>query len=405
MGTPDPWGGAPDPWAHTQTPPATQAPPGNPYGTPAQPGAPGGPDPWAQARGAAPAQPTAPDPWAHTRAPTPGQPVPANPYSNPYAAPNAYGPTTTSPTTGPYQPYAQPRPVPGNPYAGYPAPNQPVGPSTPQGYAANGASRGHLGTARFGGAPEAPAMRSSVSSLGEKALKLLKRAGKLSLGLAPAIAICGGMLANEPGMAQAVSVWQSGMAQRLDGGMKNLLPQLRDTAKDGWIAMDRDEFDRVLWTFQRESEVLRNVLNTGGSSLDEVAAAYRSFWTWVMRTALTALGVLVVAKALQRAPQSAVWGVLMEKYITAEVNIATLLLATSMASTLKEGGEVLSTMVKRNHQWNYITPNGDAAVDFKSIVIDADKYPSFSEPAKKHGLPPRYQDFDWIEPKREISGP
>ncbi|MEV1168948.1 hypothetical protein [Nonomuraea sp. NPDC049784] len=391
MSTPDPGPAAPDPWAHTRTPPATPAPPGNPYATPAQPAAYG-----------APAQPGAPDPWAHARAPAPAQPVPANPYSNPYATPNPYSTTPTSPTTGPYQPYTQPRPVPGNPYA---YPNQPAGPPTPQGYAANGAPRANMGAGRFGPAPEFNAARPAGPSLGEKALKLLKRTGRLALGLTPAVAICGGMLANEPGMAQAVSVWQSAMAQRLDGGMKNLLPQLRDTAKDGWIAMDRDEFDRVLWTFQRESEVLRNVLNTGGSSLDEVAAAYRSFWTWVMRTALTALGVLVVAKALQRVPQSAVWGVLMEKYITAEVNIATLVLATSMASTLKEGGEVLATMVKRNHQWSYITPAGDAAINFKSIEIDASKYPSFAEPAKNSGLPPRYQDFDWIEPKRETSQP
>ncbi|MFF4619821.1 hypothetical protein [Nonomuraea jabiensis] len=390
MGTPDPWGGAPDPWAHTQTPPATQAPPGNPYATPPQPGA---PDP--MARAATPPQPAAPDPWAHTRPPAPGQPVPANPYSNPYATQNPYSTTPTSPR--PYQP--QPRPVAGNPYA-----NQPVT-HTPQNYAANGASRANMGAGRFGPAPEMNAARPALPSLGEKALSALKRAGRIALGLAPAIAICGGMLANEPGMAQAVSVWQSGMAQRLDGGMKNLLPQLRDTAKDGWIAMDRDEFDRVLWTFQRESEVLRNVLNTGGSSLDEVAAAYRSFWTWVLRTSAAALGLLLAAKALQRVPQSSVWGVLLEKYITAEVNIATLFLATSLASTLKEGGEVLSTMVKRNHQWNYITPAGEAAVDFKSIEIDAKKYPSFSEPARKNGLPPRYQDFDWIEPKREISKP
>ncbi|MEV4011102.1 hypothetical protein AB0J35_11420 [Nonomuraea angiospora] len=388
MGTPDPWGGAPDPWAHTQTPPATQAPPGNPYATPGQPAA-----------AATPPQPAAPDPWAHTRPPAPAQPAPANPYSNPYASPNPYSTTPTSPR--PYQP--QPRPVPGNPYA-YPPANQPVT-HTPQNYASNGASRANLGAGRFGPAPEMNAARPALPSLGEKALNMLKRAGRLALGLAPAIAICGGMLANEPGMAQAVSVWQSGMAQRLDGGMKNLLPQLRDTAKDGWIAMDRDEFDRVLWTFQRESEVLRNVLNTGGSSLDEVAAAYRSFWTWVLRTSAAALGLLLAAKALQRVPQSSVWGVLLEKYITAEVNIATLFLATSLASTLKEGGEVLSTMVKRNHQWNYITPAGEAAVNFKSIEIDAKKYPSFAEPAKKHGLPPRYQDFDWIEPKREISKP
>ncbi|GAA3242633.1 hypothetical protein [Nonomuraea helvata] len=328
-----------------------------------------------------------PDPWAHTRT-TPTQPVPGNPYAT----------TPPRPPAGPYNPYTPPRPVPGNPYA-YPSPNQPV-PGSPNVTPPSG----DLGTGRFGPPPEPyNAARPSMPSLGEKSLNALKRAGKISLALTPAVLIAGGMLANEPGMAQAVSVWQSAMAQRLDGGMKNLLPQLRDTAKDGWIAMDRDEFDRVLWTFQRESEVLRNVLNTAGSSLDEVAAAYRSFWIWVGRTALASIGLLIAAKTLQRAPQSSVWGVMLEKYIAAQVNIVTILLAHSLGSSLKEVANVMATMVKRNHQWNYITPSGDAAVDFKSIVIDAGKYPSFAEPPKNSGLPPGYQDFDWIEPKREIS--
>ncbi|MEV0380013.1 hypothetical protein [Nonomuraea sp. NPDC050643] len=316
-----------------------------------------------------------PDPWAHTR-PVPNQPLPGNPYVT-----TPPGQPVTPPSTGGFGPPRHPgQPGFGAPQAGpytSPPPAQPVS-----------AWRNPYAT-----------------SLGDKALNALKRVGKIAVGLAPAIAIAGGMLANEPGMAQAVAVWDSGMASRLDDGIKQLIPQILNTSRDGWIAMDRDELERALWTFHREVGALRNVLSKGGSMLDEVAASYRSFWTWVMRMSFAAMGLLVIAKGLQRVPNTSVWGVLLERYITTEVNIATLFLATSLATTLKEGGDVLSTMVKKNHQFGYITPGGGAAVNFKTITIDAGEYPSFEEPAKKNGLPPRYQDFDWIGPKRDIPQP
>ncbi|WP_043620956.1 hypothetical protein [Nonomuraea candida] len=244
---------------------------------------------------------------------------------------------------------------------------------------------------------------SYLPSLGDKALDVLKRAGKLAAGLSPAIAVAGGMLANEPGMASAASVLDSGMSSRLDDGIKQLLPQLLNAAREGWIAMDRDEFERWIWQFHREIGALRNVISKGGGMLDEVAASYRSFWTWVLRMGFAALGLIVVAKGLQRVPNTSVWGLLLERYITAEVNIATLFLATSVATTLKEGGDVLSTMVKKHHQFGYITPGGDAAIDFKSVTIDADAFPSYAEPNPGTGLPPGYQGFDWIAMKRTIT--
>ncbi|SEG99442.1 hypothetical protein SAMN05444920_11345 [Nonomuraea solani] len=312
------------------------------------------------------------DPWSHTR-PVPNQPLPGNPYATPPGTP------TTPPTSGGFGPPRAPGPQ------GFGAPT--AGPyNTP--------------------APQTVAARNPyMPSMGDKALKVLKRAGKLSLGLSPAIAIAGGMLANEPGMASAVSAMDSGMSSRLDDGIKQLLPQLLNASRDGWIAMDRDEFEKWIWTFHREIGALRNVISKGSGMLDEVAASYRSFWTWIIRMSFAAIGLLVIAKGLQRVPTTSVWGLLLERYITAEVNVGTLFLATSVASTLKEGGDVLSTMVKKDHQFGYVVPGGDAAIDFKSITIDAKEYPSFAEPAKNSGLPPRYQDFDWIEPKRSKPTP
>ncbi|MFG2077421.1 hypothetical protein [Nonomuraea maritima] len=303
-----------------------------------------------------------PDPWAHTRV-TPNQPVPGNPYA------------------------ATPRgPVPGGGFGPPTYPAQPGPYTSPMMPAQAVAARRN---------PYLP-------SLGDKALDALKRTGRLAVGIAPAVAIAGGMLANEPGMARAVSVWDSGMSARLDDGIKQLIPQILNTARSGWIARDAEELERVLWMFHREIGVLRGVLSKGAGMLDEIAASYRSFWTWVMRVSFAAMGLLVVAKSLQRVPNTSVWGLLLEKYITAQVNVATLFIATSLTTTLKEGGEVLSTMVKKNHQFGYVTPGGDAAVNFRTITIDSEEYPSFGEPARNGGLPPHYQDFDWIGPKRDI---
>jgi hypothetical protein len=315
-----------------------------------------------------------PDPWAHTRPPV-NQPVPGNPYAAPAPPPSpaplppsGYGPPASAPQgfgpaqPGPYNPPPAARAVSyakGNPYA------------TP------------------------------TESLGEKGLKYLKQAGRIAKGLAPAIAIAAGMLANEPGMAAASSVWTSALSARLDDGIKALLPQILNTARDGWIARDRDELERVIWNFNTETGALRSVLGRVGSMLDEVAAGYRTFWTWVIRIAAASIAVAVLAKRLQTMPQTSTMGFLLEKYITTEVNISTIILATAVGSTLKESGEVMTNLIKKRHQFGYIAPGGDAAIDFKSITIDPSRYPSYAKPAKKDALPPNYQDFDWVEPKRE----
>ncbi|WP_049570646.1 hypothetical protein [Nonomuraea sp. SBT364] len=253
--------------------------------------------------------------------------------------------------------------------------------------------------------PQAPAAARSApaasGAIGEKALESLKRLGRIALGITPAIAIAGGMLANEPGMARAVAVWDAGMASRLDDGIKQLLPQILNTARSGWIARDREEFERVIAVFHREVGSLRSVLSRGSGMLDEVAAAYRGFWTWVIKMSLAAISLVLVAKRLQQLPNTSVLGVMLEKYLTAQVNIATLFIATSLATTLREGGDVLTTMVKKGHQFGFVAPGGDAAIDFRTITIDASQFPSFAEPPTNGGLPPGYQNFDWVEPKRE----
>ncbi|MEU4542671.1 WXG100 family type VII secretion target [Nonomuraea dietziae] len=237
--------------------------------------------------------------------------------------------------------------------------------------------------------------------IGHKVLELLKKAGRVSLGMAPAIAVASTMLANEPGMAQAASNWKNGIAARLDDGIKQLLPQLVATSKEGWIAQDREEFERVVWTFHREIGALRSVLSDIGGMLDEVAAGYRSYWLKMASLAVAALGLFVFAKRLQALPSTALAGALLEKFVTLGVNSTTAILTMTLSSTLKAAGDVMTTVLKKKHQFAYVTPSGDAKVNFRTISIDTSKYPSFREPAKPGALPPGHQNFDWVEPKRE----
>ncbi|MFI6538462.1 hypothetical protein ACIBHY_38825 [Nonomuraea sp. NPDC050547] len=240
----------------------------------------------------------------------------------------------------------------------------------------------------------------AAEPFGAKVHRYLKKVGRIGLGLSPAIAIAGGMVANEPGMAQAASNWKNGVSARLDDGIKQLLPQLISTSKDGWIARDREEFERVLWVFHREIGALRSTLGDVGGMIDEVAASYRSFWLRMANLAVAAATLLIFSKRLQMVPQTAMAGMLLEKFVTLGVNATTAILTMVLSSTLKSAGEVMTTVLKKRHQFGYVTPGGDAAIDFKSITFDSGKYPSFKVPPKPGAMPDGHEKFDWIEPKQ-----
>ncbi|MFJ2030187.1 hypothetical protein [Streptosporangium sp. NPDC087985] len=206
-------------------------------------------------------------------------------------------------------------------------------------------------------------------------------------------------IVNEPGMAQAASNWEHGIAGRLDDGIKQLLPQLVATSRTNWIAMDQQEFERVIWLFHREIGVLRSIFGDVGGMLDEVAAGYRSYWLKLASLAVTTATLLVFAKRMQLLPQTKLWGMLLEKFVTTAANGTVAVLTLTLGSALKAASEVMLTMLKKEHQFGYITPDGDAKVDFKQATIDSGEYPSYQQPPAPNRLPKDYQNFDWIAPK------
>ncbi|NUR84040.1 MAG: hypothetical protein HOY71_08130 [Nonomuraea sp.] len=241
-----------------------------------------------------------------------------------------------------------------------------------------------------------------MNPIGPRIHAMLSRLGKISLWMAPAVIVAGTAIANEPGMAQAASNWKNGISARLDDGVKQLLPQLTTASRNGWTALDQQEFERVVWLFHREIGVLRGVLGDVGSMVDEVAAGYRSYWLKIGSLTMSALTLLLFAKRLQAVPHTRVWGGLLEKFVASGSNGAVAVLTLTLVSGLRGSGEILATLVKKDHQFGYVTPSGDAAVDFTQATIDASRFPSFQQPPAPGALPPGAGQFDWVEPDRNL---
>ncbi|MBN6056483.1 hypothetical protein JYK22_31435, partial [Nonomuraea sp. RK-328] len=234
--------------------------------------------------------------------------------------------------------------------------------------------------------------------IGPKVLESLKTLGRISLWLLPGIAIASTAIANEPGMAQAAANWKSGIAARMDGGVKQLLSQLASAQKNNWIAADRTEYERVLWMFDTEMEALRNAFTQIGGMIDEVAAGYRGYWLKLAATAGTCLTALAIAKLLQRLPHTAAAGMLYEKIIATGTNGAVAVFTLLLRNGMQAAGNILGTMMKKDHQFGYVFPGAGAAVNFKQATIDTNRYSSYQQPAKPGDLPPGYQNFDWVAP-------
>ncbi|MBT2224509.1 hypothetical protein [Nonomuraea sp. NEAU-A123] len=237
--------------------------------------------------------------------------------------------------------------------------------------------------------------------IGPKVLESLKRLGRISAWVIPAVVVAGTAIANEPGMAQAATNWKNGIAGRLDDGVKQLLPQLVATSRSGWIALDQQEFERVVWIFHREIGALRGVLGDVGGMVDEVAAGYRSYWVKLATLGVTTLTLLMFAKRLQAFPHTKLYGGLLEKFVASGTNGAVAILTLTLVSGLRGAGDIMSSVIKKEHQFGYIKPSGAAAVNFEQATINAKGFPSFQAPDKPGDLPKGYEKFDWVEPNQE----
>jgi hypothetical protein len=255
----------------------------------------------------------------------------------------------------------------------------------------------------FGPPPTMPAPAPPPEPIGPKVLESLKRLGRVSAWLVPAVVIAGTAIANEPGMAQAATNWKNGIANRLDDGVKQLLPQLIATSRSGWIALDQQEFERVVWVFHREIGALRGVLGDVGGMVDEVAAGYRSYWVKLATLGVTTLTLMLFAKQLQAFPHTKLYGGLLEKFIASGTNGTVAVLTLTLVSGLRGAGDIMSTVTKKDHQFGYIAPSGDAAVNFEQATINAKGFPSFQAPDKPGDLPQDYEKFDWVEPDQHTT--
>ncbi|MFF5212396.1 hypothetical protein [Streptosporangium sp. NPDC000396] len=227
---------------------------------------------------------------------------------------------------------------------------------------------------------------------------MLKKAGRWSGYLIPLIIIASTAIANEPDMAQAAGHWKNRISGSLDDGMKQLLAQIVGTSKEGWIAKDQKELERVIWIFHREIGVLRGAFADIAKMVDDVASSYRSYWEKIGTMVISAIMLIIVAKRMQLVPQARPWGMLLEKSVATAATGTTAIFTKTLASILTAGNGVLTNAIKKDHQFHHIMPNGEAKVNFREATLDSSKYPSFQSPPAPNQLPKGHERFDWIEP-------
>ncbi|RVX47343.1 hypothetical protein EDD27_10273 [Nonomuraea polychroma] len=246
----------------------------------------------------------------------------------------------------------------------------------------------------------APMAARSAESLSARVLSALRGLARLSPYMIPVVAVATMAAADEPAMAAAAATWKFGMASRLDDGVKNVMPRIVAASKSGWIAEDQEAFARAQGIFHREIGALRNTFSEVGGVIDEVAAGFRSFWLELGGTVLTAGSLLVAALRMKFSPVPTVSaaGMIMERLVGSMMLSATAIFAGMLGNMLKEGMQVLGSLVKKQHQFGFVFPGGGAAIDFSHATIDTRDLPSFQEPPAPGQLPVGHQDFEWIAP-------
>ncbi|RSN14679.1 hypothetical protein DMB42_09415 [Nonomuraea sp. WAC 01424] len=253
----------------------------------------------------------------------------------------------------------------------------------------------------------APMTANPAESVSARVLNTLKGAGRFSPYLIAVAAIVAVGAADEVAMAQAANVWKYGMSARLDDGVKSLMPQILATSRTGWIAADQAEFGRVQALFHQEIGALRNSFGEIGGVVDAVAAGVRNYWLQIGSTIVSGITLLIAAMRMKATPvpQVAVAGMIMEHLVGTAMVSAAAVMTGSLAQMLRGGMQVLGTLVKKQHQFGFVLPEGAAAVDFGRATINTKDLPSFQEPAQPGQLPAGYQNFDWVAPEVKTTKP
>ncbi|MER6579316.1 hypothetical protein [Nonomuraea sp. NPDC001023] len=247
----------------------------------------------------------------------------------------------------------------------------------------------------------------SAESLSTRVLNLLRSVGRFSPYLVAVAGIVAVGAADEFAMAEAANTWKYGISARLDDGVKNLMPQILATSRTGWIAADQTEFGRVQALFHQEIGALRNSFGEIGGVLDEVAAGVRNYWMQIGSTVVSGITLLLAALRMKTTPvpQVAAAGMILEHLVGTAMISAAAVMTGALAQLLRGGMQVLGTLVRKQHQFGFVLPEGAAAIDFGRATIDARNLPSFQEPAAPGQLPAGYQNFDWVVPEVTTTKP
>lgn len=103
-------------------------------------------------------------------------------------------------------------------------------------------------------------------------------------------------VANVDGMRESSTTWQE-LANQLEL-VKRGVNEAVATAKDGWIADDRQEFTRAMDRYLTELDDLKSYMSDAGKAMDTVHDVYRALWMALGAFATALFAALLVLFAL-----------------------------------------------------------------------------------------------------------
>ncbi|GAA3471597.1 hypothetical protein [Nonomuraea roseola] len=234
------------------------------------------------------------------------------------------------------------------------------------------------------------------------ALGALRAAARMSMFLVATSTLAAVAVVNAPGIAQAATNWDIGLAAPLDDGVKMGLPNVRDESREVWKALDQEAFEVAVGLLSREIGKLRRSFTVIAGAVDEIGSITRAYWIAMGTLAMAVLATLTVIKLAKLMPHTRVLAVLQEAML-GKLALGTTAGTLGLLSTfLSFSGTKMANEAKKWHQLQYVTPTGALKIDFKNAAIKTAGLPSYHKADRSDRLPPGSESFQWVGPKKEL---
>ncbi|MFG3435860.1 hypothetical protein ACGF0J_01330 [Nonomuraea sp. NPDC047897] len=232
-------------------------------------------------------------------------------------------------------------------------------------------------------------------------LQAMRSLGRLSIYLVPAAVLVAQAWANERGISQAATNWDA-MGRTLDDGIKSLIPDLKQELRKNWQGRDQEAAEAAMSRMSGEIGKLRQVFSSIGSVTDEIGSIVRGFWADMLLIGTTLAGTLVTLQVLKLFPHTRAIAMVREVMAGKLALSTSALMLGQLSIMLGLAAKALTNEAKKARQLRVVWPTGAVAIDFTQARIRTGTLPPFQRPQVAGELPPGYQNYEWVAPKREL---